>query len=117
MRTDVGESTLMGLWMFFNKYTFRRVGLNFDRDMSVAHRHYRVLTKAIQGGPKVTANGMHMLTFLILKVQQKRGVENARKSRPNLGKKFNFNFFIGLDVAPGRPGSRFSLMENPMLNR
>ena len=38
----------------------------------------------VQGGPKVTANEMHMLTFFIFEVKQKRGVENVRESRPNL---------------------------------
>ena len=42
----------------------------------------------LQGGPKVGANGMHMLTFFIFVVQQKRGVETVRKSRSNVG-----NFF------------------------
>ena len=36
---------------------------------------------------------MYVLTFLIFEVQQKRGVENARKRRPNLGKNFKFKKF------------------------
>ena len=40
---------------------------------------------SIQGGPKVSANGMHMLTYLIFEVKQKRGLETERKSRPNVG--------------------------------
>ena len=46
-RTDVEESTLVGLWMVFNQDTFRSAGLNFDMDMSVAHRHYKIVVRAL----------------------------------------------------------------------
>ncbi|KAK3932735.1 Protein ANTAGONIST OF LIKE HETEROCHROMATIN PROTEIN 1 [Frankliniella fusca] len=48
-RSDVGEATLMGLWMIFNKDTFRSVGLNFEHDKKTIHHHYCVLLDVLCG--------------------------------------------------------------------
>ncbi|KAE8746937.1 hypothetical protein FOCC_FOCC006357 [Frankliniella occidentalis] len=40
-RTNTGEKTLMGLWILFNKDTFRSSGSNQGRSMGVHHYHYR----------------------------------------------------------------------------
>ncbi|KAK3920737.1 Putative nuclease [Frankliniella fusca] len=46
-RTDVGEATLMGLWMIFNKDTFRSAGLNFDYDRKTVHRQCLILLNVL----------------------------------------------------------------------
>ena len=57
---------------------------------------------------------MHIPTFLIFDVQQKRGVENARKRHPNYCEIVsNSKILIRVVVAPERPGLRFALMEIP----
>ena len=73
--------------------------------------------RVLQGGPKVTANGMYMLTFLIFEVQQKRGVENARKRRPNLGKCFKFEKFDSSGRGTGQTRITIFAYGDPSLNR
>ena len=69
---------------------------------------------------RVTANGIHIPTFLIFEVQQKREVENAHKRRSNLVKIFKFKNFVSCGRGPGRPWScRIAIFAygDPMLNR
>ncbi|XP_052130914.1 putative nuclease HARBI1 [Frankliniella occidentalis] len=48
-RTDVGESTAMGLWVLFNKDTFRSIGLNYENDRKHIHNQYTILLNALCG--------------------------------------------------------------------
>ena len=73
---------------------------------------------SVQGGPKVTANEIHMLTFFIFEVQQKRGVENARKRRPNLRKIFKLKKLDSSGRGTGKTRiTIFVAYRDPMLNR
>ena len=84
------------------------------------HTHHESVVHpgAVQGGPNVTANGTYMLTFLILEVQQTRGVENARKRRPHFGKKFEFKKLDSSGRGTGKTRiTIFVAYRDPMLNR
>ncbi|KAK3911630.1 Putative nuclease [Frankliniella fusca] len=48
-RTDVGESTIMGLWALFNKDTFRSIGLNYESGRKNIHNQYMILVNALCG--------------------------------------------------------------------
>lgn len=48
-RTDMWESTLIGVWVLFNPDTFRSLGENFDVSPSVAHVHYKKTVNLLCG--------------------------------------------------------------------
>ena len=84
----------------------------YSKALQIAPQYF-----VLQGGPKVTANGMYMLTFLIFEVQQKGEVENARKRRPNLGKFLKFKKFDSSGRGTGKTRITIFAYGDPMLNR
>jgi len=47
IRTDVGEAITMGLWILYNKDTFRSTGLNFNYDQKTIHKFYRKILEIL----------------------------------------------------------------------